>query len=79
MMVVVVVAAMVVVAPQAMCVSPSAMIVCIRHHGQQRYGSNSQQEHGKLGPTSKGLGDVGPAITTPTQGTHRQVISRAKA
>lgn len=63
MMMVVVAAVVVVVTPQAVCVAPSSMVVCIRHHGQQRYGSDSQQEHGKLGPASKGLGNVGPATT----------------
>jgi hypothetical protein len=44
------------------CVSTMcAMVMCIRHHGQQGNGTHPQQQHRKLGPAGKGLGDVGPA------------------
>jgi Na+-transporting NADH:ubiquinone oxidoreductase subunit NqrB len=37
------------------------MVVRIRNHGQQSNSCNTQQQHCKLSPARKGLGDVSPA------------------
>lgn len=52
---------MVAVAVSAQPVGVAAMVMSIRHHGQQGDGCNTQQQHGKLGPACKNLGDVRPA------------------
>jgi hypothetical protein len=62
---VVVVMVTVTVSAQPVCVA--AMVVSIRHHGQQGNSCNAQQQHGKLGPARKGLGDVRPAAARRQQ------------
>lgn len=54
-------------AADAVCVPTTTMVVCIWHHGQQRYGCHTQQQHGKLGPASKCLRDVSPAVENRTR------------
>jgi hypothetical protein len=59
------------------CVAMCAVVMCIRHHGQQSNGAHTQQQHRKLGPASKRLGDVSPAAGTEktTNRSSKQALS----
>lgn len=53
-----------------------SMIVRVRHHGQQRNGCHTKEQHRKLGPARKRLGDVSPAAK-PSHGHPGAQVSTA--
>jgi hypothetical protein len=61
---------------QAMRVA--AVVMCIREQGQQSDGCNTQQQHRKLGPARKGLGDVSPAAAAAQQAASAQQLTTPK-